>query len=299
MQMESLVRARNWIREHMIRALAIAFILGLLIGLAPQSGSSTSELEARLASLQDETSAEALSANEQISSLEDAKSSLEGKVNDLNVENSDLAEEITKLNAKRALPSLIGLDQDRAFSLEDKFGWELRVERRFSDAPTGSVIEQSPAEGTMMRYGAPFSVVLAKSIPQIPGLSGLRKSAAADRVRNGGWNVAFVEQISDGAPGRVIGISPSVGSSLLPGQTVTLTISKKAPPPAPEPVIDEPEESTSGGCTPGYSPCLPPASDYDCAGGSGDGPEYTGYVSVTGSDPYGLDSDNDGAGCES
>ena len=28
-------------------------------------------------------------------------------------------------------------------------------------------------------------------------------------------------------------------------------------------------------CTPGYSPCLPPASDYDCRGGSGNGPKYT------------------------
>jgi hypothetical protein len=55
---------------------------------------------------------------------------------------------------------------------------------------------------------------------------------------------------------------------------------------------------SDGGCTPGYSPCLPPASDYDCQGGSGDGPEYTGQVSVTGSDPYGLDTDSDGTGCE-
>jgi len=54
-----------------------------------------------------------------------------------------------------------------------------------------------------------------------------------------------------------------------------------------------------GSCTPGYSPCLPPASDYDCAGGSGDGPEYvSGPVYVSGSDPYGLDSDGDGVGCE-
>jgi hypothetical protein len=52
-------------------------------------------------------------------------------------------------------------------------------------------------------------------------------------------------------------------------------------------------------CTPGYSPCLPPASDYDCAGGIGDGPEYvSGPVTVTGSDPYGLDHDNNGVGCE-
>jgi resuscitation-promoting factor RpfB len=52
-------------------------------------------------------------------------------------------------------------------------------------------------------------------------------------------------------------------------------------------------------CTKGYKPCLHPASDYDCAGGSGDGPKYvSGTVKVNGSDPYGLDSDNDGVGCE-
>jgi hypothetical protein len=53
-------------------------------------------------------------------------------------------------------------------------------------------------------------------------------------------------------------------------------------------------------CHPSYDPCLDPnASDYDCAGGSGDGPEYTGFVTVTGPDDYGLDSDGDGTGCES
>ena len=52
-------------------------------------------------------------------------------------------------------------------------------------------------------------------------------------------------------------------------------------------------------CTPGYSPCLPPTSDYDCAGGSGNGPKYVaGPVRVTGSDPYHLDGDGDGIGCD-
>ncbi len=51
-------------------------------------------------------------------------------------------------------------------------------------------------------------------------------------------------------------------------------------------------------CTPGYEPCLPPAADYDCEGGSGDGPAYTGRVYVTGGDPYGLDRDRNGVGCE-
>jgi hypothetical protein len=56
------------------------------------------------------------------------------------------------------------------------------------------------------------------------------------------------------------------------------------------------EEETLAACD--YNPCLPPASDYDCANGSGDGPEYTGTVEVIGTDIYGLDEDGDGIGCD-
>ena len=52
-------------------------------------------------------------------------------------------------------------------------------------------------------------------------------------------------------------------------------------------------------CTPGYDPCIPPGPDVDCAGGSGDGPRYVeGPIRVTGSDPYRLDRDGNGIGCE-
>jgi hypothetical protein len=59
--------------------------------------------------------------------------------------------------------------------------------------------------------------------------------------------------------------------------------------------------SGGGGCDPNYAgACLrPDASDYDCAGGSGDGPFYTGPVQVVGVDHYDLDRDGDGFACES
>jgi hypothetical protein len=67
--------------------------------------------------------------------------------------------------------------------------------------------------------------------------------------------------------------------------------------------------STGGGgggggtCTPGYSPCLVyhGGADYDSYGQGGNGPYYTqpGVVyRVTGSDPYRLDGNNNGLGCE-
>ena len=46
--------------------------------------------------------------------------------------------------------------------------------------------------------------------------------------------------------------------------------------------------------------CLKPnVSDYDCAGGSGNGPYYVrGPIRVVGSDHYRLDADGDGVACE-
>lgn len=84
--------------------------------------------------------------------------------------------------------------------------------------------------------------------------------------------------------------SPAMGVRVIPTATVTIVISH---------VVPKQTFSQPSNCTPGYSPCLPPAYDYDCAGGSGDGPKYAvGPIRVTGSDPYGLDSDGDGVACE-
>jgi hypothetical protein len=54
-------------------------------------------------------------------------------------------------------------------------------------------------------------------------------------------------------------------------------------------------------CDPNYKGrCLKPnVSDYDCAGGSGDGPYYvSGPFRVVGRDHYRLDADHDGIACE-
>lgn len=52
-------------------------------------------------------------------------------------------------------------------------------------------------------------------------------------------------------------------------------------------------------CDPNYSPCVPVASDVDCAGGSGNGPAYVqGPVRVIGKDIDKLDEDKNGIGCE-
>lgn len=53
--------------------------------------------------------------------------------------------------------------------------------------------------------------------------------------------------------------------------------------------------ANSGGCAPGYSPCLPIVSDLNCS----DIPADKKPVTVTGSDQYELDRDHNGIGCQS
>ncbi len=66
---------------------------------------------------------------------------------------------------------------------------------------------------------------------------------------------------------------------------------------APQPIA--PKDAPINECNPNYSGCLKiNAGDYDCAGGSGNGPNYTGPVQVLGVDEYGLDRDHDGMACE-
>ena len=73
-----------------------------------------------------------------------------------------------------------------------------------------------------------------------------------------------------------------------------------APEPEPEPEPPPPPPPAANDCHPSYTGACVPAnvSDVDCAGGSGNGPAYTGRVNVVGPDVYGLDRDGDGVGCE-
>lgn len=176
----------------------------------------------------------------------------------------------------------------------------LNVTYRYSAKPAGTVLHQSPAIGETIAAGSVVHLIVAKPFPKIPSVVGKSVKKAEHILRTAGYKVKVVRRVSSRRVGTVVGESPSGGNRAKQGTVVTIAVAKAAPPPPP--TIGGGSGGGGSNCTPGYSPCLPLGpSDYDCAGGSGNGPAYTtpGVVyRVTGYDRYGLDADHDGYGCE-
>jgi hypothetical protein len=167
------------------------------------------------------------------------------------------------------------------------------IEKRPSAAQPGTVLSQGLRGGKQVAWRSSVPLVIAAPLPKVPAVVGQSASSALQELRAAGFRTHTVRRTTtSGSDGVVLSESPLSGQSVRPGSVVTIVVSHVV-----RPVTSTPTQSQN--CTPGYSPCLPPASDYDCAGGSGNGPKYVyGVERVTGSDPYDLDADGDGYGCD-
>jgi hypothetical protein len=191
------------------------------------------------------------------------------------------------------VPAVTGLDLAHAKRALLSAGLQVgALDRQPSARAAGTVLSQTQAKGSRVLLGSQVRLVVAVPYPRVPSVTNETQRSAVRLLRRAGFAVdVTVETVTSGADGVVLRQEPAAGVRSRPDSVVTIVIANVV-----RPVVTVPVSN----CTPGYSPCLAPASDYDCAGGSGNGPEYAyGPISITGSDPYGLDSDGDGVGCES
>jgi beta-lactam-binding protein with PASTA domain len=124
------------------------------------------------------------------------------------------------------------------------------------------------------------------------------KAALADRGLRG---TITYKATSRYRAGTVISQSRQTGAGVLPDTRITLVVAKAPPPPPPTTAPPPPPTAPPRNCDPSYPDvCLDPdAEDYDCAGGSGNGPKYVeGPLRVRPPDPFDLDREGDGVGCE-
>jgi len=158
-----------------------------------------------------------------------------------------------------------------------------------------AVVSQTPQAGAAVTSGTVVKLVLAQTpkatVPSLLGLSlndaKIEVKQAGLKIHVGGRRVVWLFQ----APGVVVSFYPAgtvITQSVQPDSEVDLGMVIRV-------VIGKAPR-----CDPDYTgACLDPnASDYDCLGGTGDGPRWTGVVRVVGFDRFRLDGDGNGYGCD-
>ena len=129
------------------------------------------------------------------------------------------------------VPDVVGEPASTARRELQEAGLRVQIERVASSRPLGTVIRQSPKAGTDVEDGAVVSLQVAKPRPSapatidVPRLIGLDVSDARARLRDLGLGSTVTRVESPKSPGTVVEQSPSAGSALERGETVTLTVS--------------------------------------------------------------------------
>ena len=172
--------------------------------------------------------------------------------------------------------------------------------------PAGIAAQPTPAPTTVAPAATtapPATTAAPTTSPkvEVPRLVGMKLASARQRLATNGLKLRVrYRPTARFAAGTVISQSRRIGVGVAHSSAITLVIAKALPPP-PTTQPPPPPTTPSRSCHPSYEgACLDPtASDYDCAGGSGNGPKYVqGPVKVRPPDPFDLDADADGLGCE-
>ena len=127
------------------------------------------------------------------------------------------------------------------------------VDRRPSIKRRGTVLKQGVDRGTKLEPCSSIALVIAAALPQVPSVVGKPEASAIRNLKNAGFKVEKTTQTrTTGKNDVVVTQSPARGTRAKPKSVVRIVISN---------VRRRPDASRN--CTPGYSWCLSPASDYD------------------------------------
>ena len=130
------------------------------------------------------------------------------------------------------VPLLRGNDETGARGALERAGLVMgEIGQRPSDQPTGSVIEQSPAAGTMVKRGSPVQVWMTTPVPvTVPDLRGQDRATATDTLTTARLRLGPVaDRPSDRAVGTVVEQTPAPGTAVRPGAAVQVWLAAPQP----------------------------------------------------------------------
>jgi PASTA domain-containing protein len=151
---------RGWLREHPGAAL-VAVVLALAGGLAAGfliGGNQTDEKK------------RADEAETQLASVENERDGLRARLETAEGQVAELKQRVRRLSARGEVPSFVGQDVSEA-EADDAvatYNWKVKTTEQISSEAPGTVLSQSPPEGTSLRAGRSITLVVAKKAPPKP-----------------------------------------------------------------------------------------------------------------------------------
>jgi beta-lactam-binding protein with PASTA domain/tRNA A-37 threonylcarbamoyl transferase component Bud32 len=123
------------------------------------------------------------------------------------------------------VPEVEGKARDDAMNVLANAGLQATIEYVVdASAPPSTVLKQNPAASTQTGKGA--TVVIDVSVSGlVPDVAGKNPADAQTILQNAGYQIGNTAYVQEGAEGTVVRTEPAAGSSLRPGETVTLYVS--------------------------------------------------------------------------
>jgi penicillin-binding protein 1A len=130
------------------------------------------------------------------------------------------------------VPSVVGLDQAAATATLRNAGFTVVVSSAHSDAPAGTVIDQSPAAGSSLRQTGTVTITVSKAASVVPDVIGMTEDDATRALEREGFSVTTIKRRkcqpnqSDCHARKAVvwAQDPNPGSQADPGSTVTILV---------------------------------------------------------------------------
>ncbi len=132
-----------------------------------------------------------------------------------------------------AVPNVVGAAQGAAIKSLQDAGFAFEVSQSYSSTvPSGSTIAQAPTAGERIPPGTTvgLNISLGAHTITVPNVVGQVKTTAETSLKGSGLGVATASNYDTATPaGQVMAQQPTVGTGVVPGTTVGLTVSLGPP----------------------------------------------------------------------
>ena len=128
-----------------------------------------------------------------------------------------------------AVPNVVGQSAASATSALQAKGFQVSQKAApNSTAPANQVVRQDPAASSKVAKGSVITIFVSGGGTKVPGVVGESQAEATSQLENDGFTVNTQTEAADGfSPGTVFKTSPSAGTVLAPGSSVTIFVAQQ------------------------------------------------------------------------